>query len=541
MNHLYFGDNLDVLRRYIPDESVDLIYLDPPFNSNRNYSVIFNRNGATDDEAAAQIEAFEDTWRWTTSTDEQLDAFRDGGPGRAVDTLTAFLSMLGKNDAMAYLVNMAPRIVELHRVLKSTGSLYLHCDSTMSHYLKVLLDSIFDARNFRNEIIWKRTTGVKGNSGQGARHYGRSTDTILYYVKTKDAPYYQQYSAYSEDNIAKQFKYVEEETGRRYSLDPIDGPGGASKGNAYYELMGVSGYWRYSKEVMDKLVSDGRIIQTKPGNKPRRKKYLDEGKGVSVSNLWADLPNLQASSAEALGYPTQKPLSLLERIIETSSRPGDVILDPFSGCGTAVDAAQKTGRRWIGIDVTYISIDLMVKRLQHTYGDAITSTFKVTGIPHDVAAARAMFSDSAFEFERWAVTLVGAQPNQKQVGDKGIDGVGRFVLSSKKTDVGRILVSVKGGKTINPSMARDLAGTVHQQGAELGILVTLEPATRGVQEVIDQSGYWTHPANGVKYPVLQHFTIQELLKGARPNVPPMYAPYIEAKKQRPTHDQSGLF
>lgn len=540
-NHLYFGDNLDVLRRYIKDETIDLVYLDPPFNSNRNYSVIFNRNGATEDDAAAQIEAFEDSWKWTQVTDEQYDEFIADGPGRVVDALTAFLAMLGKNDAMAYLVNMAPRLVELHRVLKPTGSLYLHCDPTMSHYLKIVLDAIFDPRNFRNEIVWKRTTGVKGNSGQGAKHFGRSTDTIFYYVKTKAAPYHQQFTEYTDDAIKKQFKYVEEGTGRRYSLDPIDGPGGAAKGNPFYEVLGVSGFWRYKQDFMEELIKEGRIVQTKPGAVPRRLKYLDEGRGVSVGSLWTDIPNLQATSAEALGYPTQKPLALLERIILTSSQPGDVVLDPFCGCGTAVDAAQKLGRRWVGIDVTYISIDLMVKRLQHTYGDDITNTFKVTGIPHDVAAARKMFSDSAFEFERWAVTLVGAQPNQKQVGDKGIDGVGRFVLGAKKTEIGKILVSVKGGKTINPAMARDLVGTVQQQGAQLGILVTLEPATKGVQEVIDQSGYWTHPANGQKFPVLQHFTIQQLLKGMRPKVPPMYAPYIEAKKQAPSHDQAAMF
>lgn len=538
MNHLYFGDNLDVLRRYIPDESVDLIYLDPPFNSNRNYSVIFNRNGATDDEAAAQIEAFEDTWKWTHATEDQLAHFIDGGPARTVGAITSFLSMVGKNDAMAYLVNMAPRLVEMHRILKSTGSLYLHCDPTMSHYLKVVLDSIFDPRNFRNEIIWERSQ----TKGDARRKYGRNHDVIFYYGKSDRGIFNRLHSAHSE-KYRSTFKYDDEDGRGPYASAPLDSPN--PRPNLTYVYKGhqpPANGWRVSLAEMERLDAENRLIfPKKTGGRIRRKLYQEEQPGVPIDDVWTDIPPLSSHAAERLGYPTQKPLALLERIIESSSNPGDVILDPFAGCGTSIDAAQKTGRQWVGIDVTYISIDLMVKRLQHTYGEEITSSFTVTGIPHDVAAARAMFSESAFEFERWAVTLVGAQPNQKQVGDKGIDGVGRFVLGKNKTEYGKILVSVKGGKTINPSMARDLAGTVHQQGAELGILVTLEPATRGVQEVIDQSGFWTHPVNGAKYPVLQHFTIQELLKGERPNVPPMYAPYIEAKKQRPTHDQSSLF
>ena len=538
MNHLYFGDNLDVLRRYIADESVDLVYLDPPFNSNRNYSVIFNRNGTTDDEAAAQIEAFEDTWKWTHTTDEQLDDFLEGGPGRTVDAITAFLSMLGKNDAMAYLVNMAPRLVEMHRVLKKTGSLYLHCDPTMSHYLKVLLDSIFDARCFRGNITWVRTT-----THNDAKRWSPNSDVILYYGKSSQVTWNPVHLPHDPAYLDSKYRWDDGDGRGKYGLWDMTSPN--PRPNLTYEWNGhqpPANGWRYSREKMQQLHDDGRIWYPDSKEKrPRLKRYVDDQPGVVAGDVWGDISPLNSRAAERLGYPTQKPLKLLERILEASSKPGDVVLDPFCGCGTTVDAAQKMGRRWIGIDVTYISIDLIVKRLQHTYGDAIASTFKVTGIPHDVAAARAMFSDSAFEFERWAVTLVGAQPNQKQVGDKGIDGVGRFVLGNKKTEVGKILVSVKGGKTINPSMARDLAGTVKQHGAQMGILVTLEPATKGVQEVIDQSGYWTHPANGAKYPVLQHFTIQELLRGKRPHVPPMYAPYIEAKKQRPTHDQGGLF
>lgn len=575
VNHLYFGDNLDVLRKYIPSESVDLVYLDPPFNSNRNYSVIFNRNGTTEDEAAAQIEAFEDTWKWTPTTDQQLDDFIENGPGRTVDALTAFLAMIGKNDAMAYLVNMAPRLVELHRALKSTGSLYLHCDPTMSHYLKVLLDSIFDVRNFRNEIIWRRT-----GSHAPRRSYGPLHDVILFYVKSNDYTFNVLRKPYTSKHVKQ--RYSAEVDGRLKFVTKgnILTGAGTTQGESGAEWRGfnpsrsgrhwaIPGYLNeqlppesQSLSVLDRLEAlyERGLIEIEPGGKwPYPVKYLGEGDGTPIGDIWAYQPGtegvlygtnqgidedvawLGTTAPERLGYPTQKPVGLLERILQTSSKPGDVVLDPFCGCGTTIDAAQKLGRKWIGIDVTYISIDLMVKRLQHAYGEDVVNTFKVTGIPHDVAAARAMFGDSAFEFERWAVTLVGAQPNQKQVGDKGIDGVGRFVLGSKKTEVGKILVSVKGGKTINPSMARDLAGTLKQHGAQMGILVTLEPATKGVQEVIDQSGYWTHPSNGAKFPVLQHFTIQQLLKGERPVVPTMYAPYIEAKKQSPAHEQDAMF
>lgn len=532
-NQLYFGDNLEVLRTYIKDETVDLVYLDPPFNSNRNYSVIFNRNGATDDDAAAQIEAFKDTWHWTHVTEEQYTDFLDTGPGRVVDALAAFRSMLGENDAMAYLVNMAPRLVELHRVLKPTGSLYLHCDPTMSHYLKIILDAAFGPEHFVNEVIWKRTS-----AHNKTKRYGPVHDVILMYAKGKKWTWNPQHVPYDEDYVTEFYRH-KDSAGRRYRLSDLtsNNPGGRylwkdspPPGNRY---------WGVSEETMRDYEERGLVQYSKNGI-PSFIRYLDTMPGQLLQDVWADIKPLGARAAERLGYPTQKPLALLERIITASTNPGDVVLDPFCGCGTTVDAAQKLGRRWMGIDVTYISIDLIVKRLQHTYGNDIAKTFTVTGIPYDVAAAQAMFSKDAFEFERWAVTLVGAQPNEKQVGDRGIDGVGRFVMDGKG-GVGKILVSVKGGKTLNPGMVRDLAGTIQTQKAHMGILVTLTPATRGVQDAIDHGGYWTHPATGAKFPVLQHITIQELLKGKRPQLPTMLRPYIEAKKQKVQIDQQGLF
>lgn len=537
-NQLFFGDNLDVLRRYIPDESVDLVYLDPPFNSNRNYSVIFTRNGSVDLDASAQIEAFEDTWHWTHTTDAQYTEFLDTGPGRVVDALAAFRSMLGENDAMAYLVNMAPRLVELHRVLKSTGSLYLHCDPTMSHYLKIILDAIFHPRHFKNELIWQRSTGKSLQS----RRLPTNHDVILAYGKSTETTWNDDaaFTAYDEDDLDEKTssKYRHRDPdGRLYRLDSLINPN-ADRPNLTYEFLGVTRVWRWTRERMQKAYEDGIVVQSAPGRVPQMKRYLDEQRGRPLADVITDIPPINSRAAERLGYPTQKPVALLERILRLASNPGDVVLDPFCGCGTTVDAAQKLGRRWIGIDITYISIDLILKRLQHTYGDEVLDGISRTGIPQDLAAAQAMFNNSAFEFERWAVTLVAAQPNQKQVGDRGIDGVGRFALD-RRGGVGKVLVSVKGGKTLNPSMVRDLAGTVKTQGAQMGLLVTLAPATRGVQDAIDHGGTYTHPSTGEVYPVLQHVTIADLLKGNRPKLPAMMRPYIEAKKQRPKFEHYG--
>ena len=302
-NRLYYGDNLEVMREHIPPDSVDLVYLDPPFNSNRNYNVIFGKHRAG---SAAQLEAFGDTWTWTPVTDDQYTTAISGGvPARVVDAMVAMHTLLGENDAMAYLVNMAPRLVELHRVLKPTGSLYLHCDPTMSHYLKIILDAVFGVQNFLNEIIWRRAHTVKGNVGQGAKHFGRSTDTLLLYCKSPAYTFNQLYEPYSEEYL-KRFRYVEPETGRRYRLVSMIGPGGAAKGNPFYEVMGVERYWRYSKERMQELIDSNMVVQSKPGGVPERKQYLDDGKGISLQSLWTDIIEINPMAAERLGYPNSE-------------------------------------------------------------------------------------------------------------------------------------------------------------------------------------------------------------------------------------------
>lgn len=491
VNKLFYGDNLPVLKEHIATESVDLVYLDPPFNSNRSYSVIFGKQSGGD--ADAQIQAFDDTWHWTPDTER---VYRDAllnSPTSVADAMQAFRTLLGENDAMAYLVMMAPRLVEMHRALKNTGSLYLHCDPTMSHYLKVLMDAIFGSQRFINEIIWHYNTGGKGKSSFLRKH-----DVILWYSKGKTYKFNRDEVAIPRTSGTAHLRHGTDDDGREYYED-------------------------YSPR--------------KSGKKYRW--YLDEG--TTPMDVWTDIQALNPMAKERLGYPTQKPLALLERILKASTDPGDVVLDPFCGCGTTVDAAQKLGRVWAGIDITYISIDLIIKRLQSTYGQSVMDNVDVDGIPFDMQSARRLFEKSPFDFERWAVSMLHAQPNAKQVGDKGIDGVRRFILDGKS--VGKVLVSVKGGKTVPPTHVRDLAGTVHNaQDAQLGVLVTLNDSlTRGAQEVIDTSGVWRHPANGQDFPVLQHISVRDLLGGLRPALPTALAPYISAQRGVELIDQGKLF
>lgn len=363
-NQLYYGDNLDVLRRHVKDESVDLVYLDPPFNSNANYNVLFAAKDGH--QAAAQIQAFEDTWRWDESAARQFAETVEAG-GRVADVLLAFEKFLGTNDMLAYLAMMAPRLIELRRVLKATGSLYLHCDPTASHYLKLLLDGVFEPTNFRNHITWKRTHA----HGDSRRGFANVSDTLLCYGKTVDATFHRQCQPYSAAYIEKYYRYADPD-GRRYQLVTIRSPN--PRPNLVYDYRGFKPHvngWAVSLEQMIQLDKEGRIaFPTKPGGQVREKYYLDEMPGVAIGDVWEDIAPINSQAAERLGYPTQKPVALLERIIAASSNPGDVVLDPFCGCGTSIEAAQKLGRTWIGIDVTHLAIGLIKVRLHDAFGDA---------------------------------------------------------------------------------------------------------------------------------------------------------------------------
>lgn len=540
-NRLYYGDNLDVLRK-LPSESVDLVYLDPPFNSARNYNVIFARHGDTPAGAGAQIQAFEDTWAWNHATDDQFNDYVGGGlPVGVGEALRAFRTLLGENDALAYLVNMAPRVVEMKRVLKSTGSLWLHCDPTMSHYLKIMLDAIFDPRRFRNEVIWKRTS----SKGLSTTKLASNHDVILVYTAgdgstwNADEAFLPYDEALLDEKTSLKYRHRDGD-GRLYRLSDITNPN-PDRPNLTYEFMGVTKVWRWTKDRMQAAFDAGIIVQSAPGRVPQMKRYLDEMRGRPLSDVWEDISPLNSQAAERLGYPTQKPLALLERILKLASKEGDVVLDPFCGCGTTVDAAQKLGRRWVGIDVTYIAVDLIVKRLIHTYGDEVLANVDIAGIPRDAAGAQALFDRNPFDFERWAVSQVNAQPNEKQVGDRGIDGVARFTLDGTLKNLGQVLVSVKGGRSLNPAMVRDLDGTVTQRKAELGVLILQHPATPGMVEAVNHSGTWTHPANGQKFPRLQIITTAELLDGKRPTLPLLLTPYVAAPRAQSPSGATALF
>ena len=474
MNQLYYGDNLEVLRDYIKDESVDLIYLDPPFNSRADYNVLFAEKDGT--RSSSQITAFEDTWEWNVDAQRAYESVVEGG-GRVAEAMRAFRTFLGNSDMMAYLAMMAPRLIEMKRVLKPTGSIYLHCDPTASHYLKMLMDGIFGPQFFRNEIIWKRTSS-HNDASQGLTRFGKSHDSVLFYSNSAKPKWNLQFRAYDESYLKQHYSNVETDSGRRFKTSDLTAakPGGDTS----YEWKGVrppSGrYWAYSRTNMDQFDAEGRLVYAAKSGMPRLKHYLDEMPGVSLSDFWDDIPPINSQAQERLGYPTQKPEALLERIIKASSNEGDVVLDPFCGCGTAVAAAQTLKRRWIGIDITHLAIGLIKQRLHDKFGDAIKGAYEIHGEPTDLAGARKLAEDDKFQFEAWALSLVGARPaGQVHRGaDKGIDG--RLYFHDDASGNSRqIILSVKGGH-VEHSHIRDLRGVLDREQAEIGVLITLEPS-----------------------------------------------------------------
>jgi DNA modification methylase len=562
VNRLFYGDNLQILRRDIKDESIDLIYLDPPFNSNRSYNILFKHK--TGDEAQAQIEAFGDTWTWSQQSEDQYDELVQGGaPLKVADALIAMRQLLGDNDVLAYLVMMTARLVELHRVLKETGSLYLHCDPTASHYLKLILDAIFGPVNFKNEIIWRRT-GAHGK----VKRFGPIHDVILFYTKSDTYTWNYPKKRYMRGHVEEYFEEDDKGWKTAYYGNVLTGAG-TRNGESGTPWLGIDPtekgrHWAVpgslvedvdedmtqmsQREKLERLYELGYIKLRDGDAWPIYERYVKPTDGTPAPDLWTYQPYTQGSvfgteegidedvrwlatrDAERLGYPTQKPLGLLARIIKASSNEGDVVLDPFCGCGTTVDAAQALKRTWVGIDITYLAVDLIQKRLRRTYGDDVRNEYELRGVPKEVEAAQELFNQNAFDFERWAVSLVSGEPNAKQVGDKGIDGVVRFNLNEKKAQ-GRALVSVKGGRQLNPAMVRDLRGTVERQGAEMGILICMGKPTRGMIEEADHSGSFTYEFSGAKFPKIQIITVPELLAGTRPSMPTPIMPYKIAKRR----------
>ena len=463
-NALYYGDNLYILREHIQDESIDLVYLDPPFGSNRSYNVLFEEeNGAA---SAAQVQVFEDTWHWNQASEEAFADITENAPPRLVELIKSFLSFLGRNQFTAYLMMMAPRLLELHRVLKSTGSIYLHCDPTASHYLKLILDQIFGVKNFRNEIVWCYKGG-----GRSRKDFSKRHDTIFRYSKS--------------DN------YV-------FNSDDIRIP---------YEASGIN---RKDDSMWGRHRGTSKIYKPHPLGK--------------VPEDWWPMNILNANDPERLGYPSQKPEALLERIIKASSNEGDVVLDPFCGCGTAIAVAERLKRRWIGIDITHLAIALMKHRFEDAFGSKISNKYEVIGEPKDVSGARALAQQDRYQFQWWVLSLVGARPiDQKKKGaDQGVDGVRYINITPgrKKPTTVKVIVQVKSGH-VSVKDIREFKAVIGNAKAEMGVFLTLNDPTRPMKKEALSAGYYKPSGiiGAIQCPKIQILTIEELLNGKRIQYP----------------------
>jgi len=557
-NLLYYGDNLEVMRLHIKDETVDLVYLDPPFNSNANYNVLFAEKDGS--KAASQLQAFSDTWSWNQESESVYAEIVTAG-GKVSDCLQAFRTFLGECDMLAYLVMMAPRLVELRRVMKPTANIYLHCDPSASHYLKMLMDAVFKPENFLNEVIWKRTY-----AHGGAKRYGPVHDIILFYSKTSDFFWQGIYTEYSED-YKEQFFRFKDTDGRRYRLTILTGTG-TRKGSSGESWRGINptkigrhwavpGYVRKLlsnpntetvQDALEQMDAIGRIVwPKKQGGTPTLKQYIDDMPGTPVQDIWNDIPPIGAQAAERLGYPTQKPQALLERIINASSKTGDVVLDPFCGCGTTIAAAQALGRHWIGIDVTHLAITLIKQRLkdsfgiedssiatpqvkgksfkmaaepQAEYGDVKKRAFQVIGEPTSVPDAEELAASDPYQFQWWALGLVGARPvEQKKGADKGIDG--RIIFQGDKPGTfENVILSVKAGKT-GSAHIRDLKGVLDREKAAIGVLISMQEPTSAMKTEAVTAGFYESASWNKKYPKIQILTVQELLNGKKIDMPPI--------------------
>lgn len=541
MNTLYFGDNLDILREYVEDESVDLVYLDPPFNSQAQYNVLFQ--SPQEAAAAAQAEAFLDAWTWGEEANwAYSEIMRIGGP--VARFIEALRSALGQSDMMAYLVMMAVRINELHIKLKSTGSLYLHCDPTASHYLKILLDGIFGAENFRSEIVWRRSAAHNKLSKQ----YGPIHDTILFYSKSNTMTFHPGKTPYSNAYIRNMFH--NEDGSGRFRLNELTGHGVRSgeSGQPWrgYNPSNYGRHWAIPKslrkwlpsdvanmstqEQLDCLYDKGWIKISKEG-RPSYKQY--PGEGVPYQDIWAyqsgtegvlhgtdggidsDVKWLDGGD-ERTGYPTQKPVGLLRRIIETSSNPGDIVLDPFCGCGTTVEAAQHLDRQWIGIDIAIHAIKVIEARIKDRVGEV---KYKIEGIPRDYASAVRLAENNRYQFQWWANYLFNPHTlkEQKKGKDRGIDGE-LFFPNGPGQPWGRMLTSVKSG-TVGPAMVRDFRGVLEREGAEMGLFICLNKPTKSMKEEATSAGMASTVHGDI--PRLQIVSIEDWFDNKLPKLPPL--------------------
>lgn len=553
-NLLLYGDNLPFLMdaSLMPDESVDLVYLDPPFNSNASYNVLFKEVSGTP--SAAQIHAFDDTWSWDDSANSVLHQILQDrhAPDGVKALIKTFHSFLGHSPMLAYLVQMSVRLVHLRRVLKATGSLYLHCDPTASHYLKLVLDGIFGPENFQNEIVWKRTSGRKGLT-----RFGRVHDIILFYSKGNDAIWNEPRLPLSAENL-KGHDFVTDDDGQVFRVSDLSAMGqGPTRQFGMFKIKPPTGrHWQFDQKGIDERWKDGRIRLNTKGA-PRLYTPVDALPGVSIHDTWTDIEPINASARERLHYPTQKPLALLKRIIAASSNPGAIILDPFCGCGTTIDAVESLNRdfpgskprRWIGIDVTHLAINLIKARL--TRFDP-PPTYAVFGEPIDAAGATDLFKLDPYQFQFWACGLVGSRPrgsldgkSGKKGADRGVDGVRYFV--DDNTGPKTILVQVKGGK-VGSKDVRDFRGTIERENAAIGLLICLQEPTKEMLREAATLAPYVSKSESAGVPKLQIITITQLMAGGNPTQPNgvilprgIDAAADKTFKKAKKHDEGGLF
>lgn len=509
-NLLCFGDNLNILRKHISTESVDLIYLDPPFNSNATYNVLFKEKSG--EKSTAQITAFDDTWHWGLEAENAYHEVVTSGPSQLAELLQSLRTFLGQNDMMAYLTMMALRLVELHQVLKPTGSIYLHCDPTASHYLKTLMDAVFSPKNFRNEIIWKRTS-----AHSSSKRYGPIHDILLFYSKSVKYTWNIQYTEYDTTYVERFYRHVDND--RRFRLSDLTGAG-TRRGETGKVWRGIDvtkrgRHWMVPPDELDNLEKQGRIYWPPKGEMPAYKRYLDEMPGVPLQDIFDDIGPIGAQATERLGFPTQKPEALLERIIEASSNEGDIVLDPFCGCGTTIAVAERLNRKWMGIDITHLAITLMRHRLEDTFGPELSS-YKIIGVPEDTQSARALAEENRFQFEWWAVGLVDALPfrDKKKGADTGIDGYINF-FDDNSGKAKKIVIQVKSGK-VGAKDIRDFKGVIQREDAVIGAFITLQKPTKPMtKEALSLGFYEPKHFPNKRFPRLQILTIAELLEGKK--------------------------
>lgn len=515
MNKLWYGDNLTIMQG-MKKHSVDLIYLDPPFKSDANYNLLYKN--MTGKPVPEQAEAFFDTWELDATKLEIARTMpvlmRQHGVGdNYVEFWRIWMQALRDTqpELLAYLIYMVQRLLYMKSILKPTGSIYLHCDPSASHYIKVMMDGIFGHDNFRNEIIWKRTS-----THSDSKTWSRVSDTILFYTAGKKFTWNTPREAHSDEYLTTKYRY-DDGDGRIYRLDNMTSPN--PRPNMMYEWKGFpfpEKGWRYSTETMQRLDEEGRIwYPTRkdgtydPSRRPQLKRYLDEMHGGVMGNVWTDIAPLNSQARERLGYPTQKPKALLARIIEASTNPGDVVFDPFCGCGTAIYAAHELHREWIGCDIAILAIKLIKEVLTENYRLVEGVHYEVDGIPVSVEQATELFKRDPFQFQHWFVERVGGFPMQRKVADRGIDGRLYFETT---TGMNEMIVSVKGGK-LRPTDVRDLRGVMEREGSVMAGFLTLQEPTKAMRAEAASAGVWTY--NGRQYPRLQMLTVAEVVEEKR--------------------------